>query len=42
MNLHLLFAIMAIICFLADAAGFGGGKGVPIGLIFLTILLALP
>lgn len=38
MNTHLLFGILAIICFLASAAGFDQGKGIPVGLIFLTVM----
>ena len=40
MNLHLLFAILAIICFLTAAIGIDQGKGIAVGLIFLALLVA--
>lgn len=40
MNLHLLFAIVAIICFLLAAVGADQGKGLAVGLIFTVLLVA--
>lgn len=40
MNLHMLFAVLAIICFLVAALGVDQGKGIPVGLIFLVCLIA--
>lgn len=40
MNTHLIFAILAIVCFLLSAVGADQGKGIPIGLIFTVLLLA--
>lgn len=40
MTLHLLFALLAILSFLLAAIGVDQGKGVPIGLIFVVLLLA--
>jgi len=41
MNAHIIFAALAIVCFLAAALGKDEGKGIPIGLIFVTVMLAL-
>jgi hypothetical protein len=40
MNLHLLFALLAIVCFLLAAVGADQGKGMPVGLIFFVLLVA--
>jgi hypothetical protein len=40
MSVSLLFAILAIICFVLTAIGEDRGKGIPLGLLFLTIMLA--
>jgi hypothetical protein len=40
MNTHLIFALLAVLCFLLSAVGADQGKGIPVGLIFLTLLLA--
>jgi hypothetical protein len=39
MSLRLLFAILAIVCFLLSALGQDRGKGLPVGLILLTLAL---
>jgi len=40
MTLDLLFALLAVVCFLAAIIGVDQGKGTPAGLLFLTLLLA--
>jgi hypothetical protein len=40
MNTHLIFALLAVLCFLLSAVGADQGKGIPVGLIFLTLMLA--
>lgn len=40
MTLDVIFCLLAVICFAADLLGKADGKGVPAGLIFLTLLIA--
>jgi hypothetical protein len=40
MNLHLIFALLAILCFVLAAAGADQGKGIAIGLVFFVLLVA--
>jgi hypothetical protein len=41
MNPALICGLIAIASFLAAVAGVDNGKGVPIGLVFVTVLLLL-
>lgn len=40
MTLDTLFAVLAVICFVLALLGIDQGKGVPAGLLFLTLLIA--
>lgn len=40
MTIDLILAILAVLCFVLALLGKDDGRGVPAGLIFLTLLLA--
>lgn len=40
MNVKLIFAVLALISFLLSVVNADYGKGIPVGLIFLTLMLA--
>lgn len=40
MTLDTLFAVLAVVCFTLALLGIDQGKGVPGGLLFLTLLIA--
>jgi len=40
MSIDLILAVLAVICFVLALLGVDQGKGVPAGLLFLTLLIA--